>query len=64
MQVRRAAHGVVQYVQKARGLTLRGLVCEFVRDAAGEVYFLGTLRTDWASLIPGVWLAAARAAYG
>ncbi|GAB4823315.1 hypothetical protein N2152v2_010361 [Parachlorella kessleri] len=52
MQVRKAAQNLVFYIQKARGLTLRSLICEFVRDAAGEVYFIGHLRTDWASLIP------------
>ena len=51
--MRKAAHGLVQYVQKAAGLTLLGLVAEFVRDAAGQIFFMGTLRTDWASLIPG-----------
>lgn len=53
MRMRKAAHGVVQYVQKAAGLTLRGLVCEFVRDGSGDVFFMGVLRADWASLIPG-----------
>lgn len=54
LQVRRAVHGLVQYVQKAAGLTLRGLVGEFVRDARGDVYFMAPLRADWASLIPGL----------
>ena len=54
MQMRKAAQNLVFYIQKARGLTLRSFICEFVRDAAGEVYFIGHLRTDWASLIPGI----------
>ena len=53
MTAGRAAHGVVQYVQKAHLLTLRGLVCEFVRDGEGHLWFLGPLRAEWASLIPG-----------
>jgi len=53
MAARKVAHGLVQYVQKSHLLTLRGLVCEFVRDAEGHLWFLGPLRTEWASLIPG-----------
>ena len=45
----------VQYVQKAHLLTLRGLVCEFVRGGEGHLWLLGPLRADWASLIPGAW---------
>jgi hypothetical protein len=50
---RRAAHGLVQYVQRAHLLTLRGLVCEFVRDSSGGLWFLGPVRTDWVSVTPG-----------
>lgn len=53
MAARKAAHGLVQYVQKAHLLTLRGIVCEFVRDSQGHLWFMGPLRTEWASLIPG-----------
>ncbi|KAL4458963.1 hypothetical protein ABPG75_013828 [Micractinium tetrahymenae] len=53
MAARKAAHGLVQYVQKAHLLTLRGLVCEFVRDPTGHLWFTGPLRANWASLIPG-----------
>lgn len=53
MAARKAAHGLVQYVQKAHLLTLRGLVCEFVRDSGGHLWLLGPLRAEWASLIPG-----------
>lgn len=53
MAARKAAHSLVQYVQKAHQLTLRGLVCEFVRDASGHLWFTGPLRANWASLIPG-----------
>jgi hypothetical protein len=56
MAARKAAHTLVQYVQRAHLLTLRGLVCEFARDTQGHLWFLGPLRTDWASLIPGGWL--------
>jgi hypothetical protein len=56
MAARKAVHAAVQYVQKAHLLTLRGLVCEFARDAQRHLWFLGPLRTDWASLIPGGWL--------
>ena len=55
MAARKAAHGLVQYVQKAHLLTLRGLAVEFVRDAQGHLWLLGPLRCDWASLIPGEW---------
>ena len=53
MQGRKAAQALVQHVQRAHLLTLRGLVCEWVRDRAGRLWFMGPLRTDWASLIPG-----------
>lgn len=53
MAARKAVHGLVQYVQKAHLLTLRGLAAEFVRDAQGHLWLLGPLRCDWASLIPG-----------
>ena len=55
MAARKAAHSLVQYVQKAHLLTLRGLAAEFVRDAQGHLWLLGPLRCDWASLIPGGW---------
>eukprot|EP00887_Chlorella_sp_A99_P006712 scaffold3.g6712.t1 len=55
MAMRKAAHGLVQYVQRAHLLTIRGLVCEFVRDSWGNIYFMGPLRVDWASVIPGGW---------
>lgn len=56
MAARKAAHSLVQYVQKAHLLTLRGLAAEFVRDAQGHLWLLGPLRCDWASLIPGEWV--------
>ncbi len=55
MAARKAAHSLVQYVQKAHLLTLWGLAAEFVRDAHGHLWLLGPLRCDWASLIPGGW---------
>ena len=55
MLMRKAAQGLVQYVQKAHLLTLRGVVCEFVRDGEGHLWFMGPLRTEWASLTPGGW---------
>lgn len=58
MAARKAAHGLVQYVQKAHLLTLRGLAAEFVRDAQGHLWLLGPLRCDWASLIPGEYWRA------
>ena len=51
----RSAHSLptLTGVQRAHLLTLRGLVCEFIRDSSGALYFLAPLRMDWASLIPG-----------
>ena len=53
MAASKAAHSLVQSVQKAHLLTLRGLAAEFVRDAHCHLWLLGPLRCDWASLIPG-----------
>ena len=53
MAARKAVHGLVQYVQRAHLLTIRSLVCEFVRDSWGNLHFMGPLRVDWASVIPG-----------
>lgn len=62
MALRKAAQGLVQYVQRAHLLTLRSLVCEFARDCSGTIHFLAPLRADWASIIPGhggePWAAA------
>ena len=31
----------------AHGMSLAGLVCEYVRDAAGEIHLLAVLHTEW-----------------
>ena len=33
----------------AHGLSLGGIVCEYIKDASGKVYLLSVLRTEWAS---------------
>lgn len=38
-----------RYIQVAHGLSLGGIVCEYIKDASGKVYLLSVLRTEWAS---------------
>eukprot|EP00854_Cymbomonas_tetramitiformis_P002403 gene2403-3133_t len=40
---------VVKYIERAHGLTLAGIVVEFVRDAMGNILLLGVLRVEWAT---------------
>ena len=46
---RRITASIVKYVEVAHGMSLAGLVCEFVRDASGEIYLLAVLHTEWTS---------------
>lgn len=46
---RRITASIVKYVEVAHGMSLAGLVCEFVRDQTGEIYLLAVLHTEWSS---------------
>jgi hypothetical protein len=37
MQLRKLTAHIVKYIQRAHGLTLGGIVCEYIRDADGKV---------------------------
>ncbi|KAG1675152.1 hypothetical protein FOA52_003375 [Chlamydomonas sp. UWO 241] len=53
MALRKATVYLVRYIQRAHGLTLGGIVCEYIRDVSGKVYLLSVLRTEWASSAGG-----------
>lgn len=53
MQFRRLTQHLVNYIERAHGLTLGGIVCEYIRDANGKPYLLAILRTEWASNAAG-----------
>ena len=36
-------------MSRQRPWSSAGLVCEFVRDASGEIYLLAVLHTEWTS---------------
>ena len=33
----------------AHGLSLGGIVCEYIKDASGKIFLISVLKTDWAS---------------
>jgi len=53
MQLRKLTAHLVRYIQRAHGLTLGGIVCEYIRDISGKIYLLSVLRTEWASNAAG-----------
>ena len=58
---RRITASIVKYVEVAHGMSLAGLVCEYVRDHSGEIYLLSVLHTEWslASAVGSINLAHA-----
>lgn len=49
MQLRKLTAHLVKYIQRAHGLTLGSVVCEYIRDADGKIYLTSILRTEWTS---------------
>jgi hypothetical protein len=46
MQLRKLTAHLVKYIERAHGLTLGGIVCEYIRDVDGKVYLLSVMRTE------------------
>ena len=44
-----APNNKCRYIELAHGLTLGGIVCEYIKDVSGKIYLLSVLRTEWAS---------------
>ncbi|KAL6756783.1 hypothetical protein V8C86DRAFT_2641239 [Haematococcus lacustris] len=53
MQLRKLTAHIVKYIERAHGLTLGGLVCEYIRDADGKVFLMSVMRTEWTSTAGG-----------
>eukprot|EP00741_Cyanophora_paradoxa_P007300 tig00001098_g7061.t1 len=51
--LQRSTAAVCDYMKRAHGLLLQGLVLEFVQDFTGKVYLLTVLRATWATPMPG-----------
>lgn len=54
LQLRKVMRAIAQYYDRAHGLRLATLVCDFVRDAKSCIHLLGVERVEWSGEPPPI----------